>query len=79
MGLPNITGTWFTCGLDNAMGQSTGAFSPATWGGNGYNAHGYKAGAVDYINFNASHSSAIYGNSSTVTPLSLSTKLILKY
>ena len=31
------------------------------------------------VDLDASRSSLIYGNSSTVTPLSLSTKLILKY
>ena len=67
-GLPNITGTWHSYGLDNAIRNTTGAFSPATWGGNGYNAHGSKAGQIDYINFNASRSNPIYGNSNTVQP-----------
>ena len=31
------------------------------------------------INFDASRSSAIYGNSNTVTPLSLSTLMLVKY
>ena len=39
----------------------------------------FGSGFTKAFNFNASRSSAIYGNSGTVTPLSLSTKLILKY
>ena len=42
----------------------------------------YKGGSSSYLktaNFDASRSNTTYGNSTTVTPLSLSTKLILKY
>ena len=67
-GLPNITGTWYSYGLDNAIRNTTGAFSPATWRGNGYNGHQSKAGQIDYINFDASLSNPIYGNSDTVQP-----------
>jgi hypothetical protein len=78
-GAPNISGTWKTCGLDNAMGSTSGAFIAATWGGNGYNAHGAKGGSVDYINFSATSSNSIYGASTTITPLSRECKFFIKY
>ena len=67
-GLPNITGTWYSYGLDDAIRNATGAFKPSTVDGNGYNGHGSKAGVIDYINFDASKSNSIYGNSDTVQP-----------
>lgn len=78
-GAPNISGTWKTCGLDNAMKSASGAFIAATWGGNGYNAHGAKSGSVDYINFSAKNSNSIYGASTTIVPLSRKCKYFINY
>ena len=56
-------------------GQKNGAFD-VVGGAIDTDYNNLRTGA---INFDASRVSSIYGNSSTVTPLSLSTKLILKY
>ena len=78
-GAPNISGTWKTNGLDNAMQSVSGAFLKATWGGNGYIGHNTKSGSVDYINFSAKSSNPIYGASTTITPLSRKCKYFIKY
>lgn len=61
-GLPNITGI-----IDYPRaGTPSGAFA---FGGNrGYTTGGGSGATFDYANFNASRSSSIYGNSSTVQP-----------
>lgn len=61
-GLPNITGV-----IDYPRaGTPSGAFA---FGGNReYTTGGGKGATFDYANFNASRSSSIYGNSSTVQP-----------
>lgn len=75
-GLPNITGTlhwWYTGGLD----QVDGAFAADSYrhadggGGGGHNSIG--------VTFNASRSSSIYGNSSTVQPKAIRLRYIIKY
>ena len=79
-GLPNITGRvggfieayteWFT----------EGCFSgPENGGSVGSLVGGAQDLFIGTHGFSASRSNSIYGSSSTVTPLSLSTKLILKY
>ena len=73
-GIPDIVGT--VGGLMDGVTYCDGAFNPdfisAAWD---YTSNGgvYKA------YFHASLSSTIYGNSTTVTPLSLSTKFFIKY
>lgn len=61
------------------MKNTSGAFIAATWSGNGYNAHGAKSGNVDYINFSATKSNTVYGNSDTITPKSCTVKYCIKF
>ena len=77
-GCPNITGGWDDQNAGNRAIPKWGAFSGSTgesWG----TAWGSNAGTVSVVRFDASKSSSIYGKSSTVTPLSLSTKFFIKY
>lgn len=76
-GLPNITGTFKMQVQNNAslrVQWANGAFAPqSTWG---YLASGNASAsdtptAPSEVNFNASRSSAIYGNSTTVQPESI--------
>lgn len=79
-GLPNITGD---------VSPVSGTYSQVTKGTNAFKAtkpvsqNTYQGGSsplpFNTITFNASDSNLIYGSSDTVTPLSLTTKLILKY
>ena len=78
-GLPNITG-YFANGYRGVFSIFGGAFSITSawvkfkdWGGEG------SAWNYDGADFNASRASVVYGNSSTVTPLSLSSILVIKY
>ena len=78
--MPNITGS---------VTPVSGTYGIVTKGINafkatkpmGYNTYQGGPNSLPWndVQFNASASSSIYGSSSTVTPLSLSTKLILKY
>lgn len=85
-GLPNITGNFGianNAGVVNATNLTegstySGAFVPYTSITYGTTAAGFPISSYN-MGINASRCSAIYGNSSTVTPLSISTKLILKY
>ena len=61
------------------MQSVSGAFVKATWGGNGYLGHASKSGSVDYINFSATKSNIVYGNSDTITPKSCSVKYFIKF
>ena len=78
-GLPNITGRFISVCLYNANGVSHGtstdgngvfsnyiASSPHTGG-----PYTYASGTVDVMTFDASRSSAIYGNSTHLTPNSI--------
>ena len=78
MGLPNITGLFNYGQIDGGGGfGASGAFTATRLNtGTGY---GNNRFGCPQISFNASRSSTVYGSSSTVTPLSLTTKLILKY
>lgn len=79
-GLPNITGVTgkVVAGVGYNSGRS-GAFysvngletNVGTFGSGNGNRVGY--------NFNAYYSNSIYGSSTTVTPLSISTKFFIKY
>ena len=77
--MPNITGgLGYIGGAQWATPAPTGAFNGTTGGNMGF-ANGGSGNWADGVTFNASRSSTIYGSSTTVTPLSLTTKLILKY
>ena len=78
-GLPNITG-YFANGYRGVFSKFSGAFSITSawvkfkdWEGEGL------VWNYDGADFNASRESIIYGNSSTVTPLSLSSIFVIKY
>lgn len=78
MGLPNIVGD-HTKAVGDYLGASSGAFS-YTPGGLGI--MGASSSVVNFngnLNFDASRSNSIYGNSNTVTPLSTSTLMLMKY
>ena len=66
-GLPNITGTFFNSQESETSlpKDPTGAFARDASTGNGVDG---KSGWFETISFNASRSSSIYGNSSTVQP-----------
>ena len=78
-GLPNITGTlganifWSYGGNDG-----TGAFSSTTTSFT-KNYGGGTSGSSGTINFNATNSNVIYGNSNHVTPTNTSVLYIIKY
>lgn len=66
-GLPNITGGWNDQNGGNGAIPKWGAFSRST-GESWSSAWGSNAGTVSSVLFDASRSSSIYGNSSTVQP-----------
>ena len=78
-GLPNITGTISNVSTPSTTDASSGAFSANTPVSNASLASG-----TSYVtlmkspNFDASRSSAIYGNSDTVQPDALTTRYIIK-
>lgn len=73
-GLPNITGKIYP--KPTIGGGAEGAFYGISYGG----ASGAAEGTGVFVTgFDASRSSAIYGNSDTVQPKSLTTRFIIKY
>ena len=73
--MPNITGAFSTYGGN--ISAAEGVFERGSAMGN---VGVYTGGRMPaWIYFDASCSSVIYGASETVTPVSISTKLILKY
>lgn len=75
-GIPNIQGQ-FTAVSDNWT--RTGPFTNDGGTGQNFNA-GTTGWPIDrYYGFNASRVSSIYGNSNTVTPLSLTTAFYIKF
>lgn len=71
-GLPNITGTF---GADDRMGHHySGAFAP----GGGSDTGSQRSEYGFYFSFDASRSSSIYGNSTTVQPNSITVKYYVK-
>ena len=66
-GCPNITGGWGDQSGGNGAVPKTGAFSGSV-GSKGSAGWGTSAGSVSTIDFNASNSNPIYGNSDTVQP-----------
>lgn len=79
-GLPNITGGFRPHG-GNALSVKdlSGAFSARPNRSSVTGISGYTGTGNTGADFNASLSNPIYDNSDTVTPLSLSTKIVLKY
>ncbi len=68
-GLPNITGQFGNYDDSQAQTLASGAFSKVTSAGNGdWTGTNSNTRQYQLINFNASRSSSIYGNSSTVQP-----------
>ena len=79
-GLPNITGSFRPHGGNGlSVKDLSGAFSARPDGSSVTSISGYTGTDNTGANFNASLSSPIYSNSDTVTPLSLTTKIVLKY
>lgn len=76
-GLPNITGysNWNQNGKDYDF---DGAFKSSTYR-NGANVGSGSSTGVWKLNFDASYSNIIYGNSLTVQPAALTTKFLIKY
>ena len=77
-GLPNITGTFGYGQIDGgAKFNASGAFTATKKDTN----TGFGDGKFDcpQISFNASRSNSIYGNSSTVSPLSESVVFCISY
>ena len=86
-GLPNITGYFYT---DNGYLFSPNFYSPPDYSQGAFRAEGPTAnvrngtissdvGHYPYLSFNASRSSAIYGNSTTVQPPAIKLLPILRY
>lgn len=79
-GLPNITGSLDVNADRNIFnGGQYGAFYRNGSGGRKWAAFESTAISLGDIHFDASRSNPIYGKSNTVTPLSLSAKIVLKY
>lgn len=79
---PAIAGYWFVNGLtDNPQVTSnskfTGPFSYRMMGN--LNADGFSNAPTAAIDFDASRCSGIYGASATITPLSQTCRLSIKY
>lgn len=74
-GLPNITGSFVPWAYQNSLNPS-GAFSQSYTNVSAYDAYGANKGSQ--INFNASQSNSIYGNSDTVQPPALTMVYIIK-
>ncbi len=74
-GLPNITGDMWTIAGKNSVKEGAFVYS-ATAGGGGT---GNSATGHGDINFDASRSSSIYGNSDTVTPLTYTVRAYIAY
>lgn len=78
-GLPNITGNFgrATSAYEDNTSEIGGAFSVTAY----KQSHGGKDsyGNARKINFNASESNSIYGNSTTVQPPALTTRFYIKY
>lgn len=72
-GLPNITGeiSYVASGYGSENSTATGAFCNDDWfndGKTGYTANGSGGTLIEGLKIDASRSSSIYGNSTTVQP-----------
>ena len=78
-GLPNITGNmrriWKP--MDGSIASADGAFAIDTSQGDGGSSDAV-VGGFDRVSFDASRSSAVYGNSTTVQPKSVTVRYIIK-
>ena len=79
-GLPNITGSTSFDSVAGPIVKNTSITSGAIYRGAARSSalSRYNVAGSD-LAFDASLSSSIYGSSATVTPLSLSAKIVLKY
>ena len=82
--LPNITGYWnfpSGIGLDgNSNISVSGVYTSLGTHRSSYDGYASHSGyRVHGVNFSAELSNSIYGSSTTVTPLSLTSKFYLKY
>lgn len=75
-GLPNITGTFGFCG-ETSYAQNSGAFAKTDEKSESFTISGTTKRSK--WNLNASRSSSIYGNSSTVQPPALCASICIKY
>lgn len=78
-GLPNITGGWNNVGVEPSCANVTGAFYNNPVGGTFFYHASGRGGSVGGFYLNASRSSSIYGNSTTVQPASHTVHLCIKY
>lgn len=78
MGLPNITGM-FAADTYYTIAEGSGAFLPSTTTPTWAVAAGHAGSIGKYFSFDASLSNSIYGSSETVSPLSQSTLMLVKY
>ena len=76
--MPNITGS-FIADTYYGLASGTGAFVPSTTADTSAVAQGHSNHTGKSFSFDASRSSAIYGASDTVTPLSMSYIPVIKY
>ena len=77
-GLPNITGQILHGVTDGYSNVNNGFIGVSLYDANN-RAQGKLPFRAENWSFNASRSNPIYGKSNTVTPLSLSAKIVLKY
>lgn len=81
-GLPNIEGGFNTNGVRNGFINGSGAtraFSISTSDSTQWGGYDDYYGPIGRLTFNASRSSAIYGNSDTVQPLALTMRPLIRY
>lgn len=81
-GLPNITGTFYITRCDTGDNGSATDGKLFTFNGTGPSLNNYATyGGINSsrINFNASKSNSVYGNSNTVQPPALTMRYIIKY
>ena len=78
-GLPNITGGWNNVGVEPGYNYSSGAFYGRNIDGTFFYHASGRGGTAGGFYFNASRSSSIYGNSTTVQPPSQTVHLVIKY
>jgi len=78
-GLPNITGTFNPWGEGASSNVATGVFANVASAQPGWGTTTGRDSDNGLIDFDASRSSAIYGNSTTVQPPAVTMKYIIKY
>lgn len=76
-GLPDITGQ--LASMKSGRNNKTGAFLDSNVVSDSYVGASQQTGYIAYLDFKASNSNSVYGNSSTVQPPALQTLVIIKY